>query len=275
MDSVECVASAGDGHRFLSGGWDGGILLWDARDAGTAPKPEPKKRRAGDAAAASAAAATVHAVTRFVGHRGAVTAVTWPHPAAIYSGSWDHTVVRWDAASQASVSTWNAGSVVSDLAFSILANAIATAHHDGTIRIWDPRTSEQENLRQTLRSHTGWATAVDWSPSSPFLLASTAHDGTVKLWDTRARSPLHSLAQHAGPGGAVEKGLCLAWLDASHALSGGSDKRLRAFVLSDARAEEQREPVAEAAAARGDAAEMRDEESVPARPARKRRQPKP
>ena len=65
----------------------------------------------------------------------------------------------------------------------------------------------------------GWVSSVQWSPSDPFVLASTSHDGSLKVWDIRSTTPLHSVKAVKKKG---EKALCLAF---GHDLvyTGGSD----------------------------------------------------
>ena len=58
--------------------------------------------------------------------------------------------------------------------------ALATAGEDGTVRIWDARTGQQ----QQLTGHTGPVNAVAYAPDGA-ALATGSDDGTVRIWDTR------------------------------------------------------------------------------------------
>jgi WD40 repeat protein len=50
------------------------------------------------------------------GHGQSVSAICWPHPAALYSGSWDHTIRQWDVKTGDAVSTWVRSNVFPRLA---------------------------------------------------------------------------------------------------------------------------------------------------------------
>jgi WD40 repeat protein/DNA-binding SARP family transcriptional activator/class 3 adenylate cyclase len=69
---------------------------------------------------------------------------------------------------------------VNDLVFSADGSRLATASSDGTARIWDPRTGEQQVV---LRGgHLGGLIAsVDFSPDGRWL-ATAAADGVVRVW---------------------------------------------------------------------------------------------
>ena len=69
--------------------------------------------------------------------------------------------------------------VVARAVFSPDDRRIATASHDGTVKIWDAR-SGQEVL--TLRGHAGAVQSVAFSPDGS-LLASADTEGTVIIWD--------------------------------------------------------------------------------------------
>src|SRR5512135_3241260 len=56
---------------------------------------------------------------------------------------------------------------------------IATAGDDGTARIWDAETGE-EQLR--LTGHMNWLWSVAWSPDGTHL-ATASEDGTVRVWE--------------------------------------------------------------------------------------------
>jgi ribosome biogenesis protein YTM1 len=69
--------------------------------------------------------------------------------------------------------------------------------------------------------------SVRWSPTDPFVLASTSHDGTLKVWDIRSYLPLHTVnAVNNKKSG--EKALCLAFGDGI-IYSGGSDCVVKQF----------------------------------------------
>ena len=60
---------------------------------------------------------------------------------------------------------------------------LASASHDGTVRLWDPQTSEQ---RAVLQGHQGPVAGVcGITADGRELLASAGYDGTVRLWDPR------------------------------------------------------------------------------------------
>lgn len=50
---------------------------------------------------------------------------------------------------------------------------------DTTIRLWDPTTG---HLQKTLAGHSGWVTAVAFSPEGNHIV-SGSNDKTIKLWD--------------------------------------------------------------------------------------------
>lgn len=78
-----------------------------------------------------------------------------------------------------------------------------------------------------LYSHKSWVSAVQWSPTDPFVLATTSHDGTLKVWDIRSSLPLHTVKATTNKG---EKSLCLAFGD-GFIYSGGSDCVVKKFAL--------------------------------------------
>jgi WD40 repeat protein len=54
-----------------------------------------------------------------------------------------------------------------------------------------------------------------------------AYDGTVKAWDVRASAPLHTCVAHEDA-----KVLCVGLADKQSFSSGGSDNKLKSFVIS-------------------------------------------
>ena len=86
---------------------------------------------------------------------------------------------------------------------------LASAGHDGTVRIWDPHTGQ---ARHTLTGHTGavrrWRsprTAPGWPPPA----ATTA---TVRIWDPHTGQTRHTLTGHTGAVEAVAVAPDGTWL---------------------------------------------------------------
>jgi ribosome biogenesis protein YTM1 len=240
-DSVESVATAPGAAVFASGGWDNKVLLWDTSDETKAVKneeddeqPAPATKKARKSAAAAAVAPTIPAfapLQSLEGHTGAVTALVYPHPAALYSGGMDHTLRQWDVSTGVVSQAWFGTKVITSLDFSPLANVMATAHNDGVIRIWDPRAGKaasssgagpKDAVVASLKSHRGWASSVRFNPEHGQQLASGSYDHSVKLWDLRASLPLFTLKDAH-----KDKVLALDWNDADTLLSGGADKQIQ------------------------------------------------
>jgi WD40 repeat protein/DNA-binding SARP family transcriptional activator len=83
-----------------------------------------------------------------------------------------------DVTSGAVVSTLAAPSRIDDLAFSPDATTIATAHADGTVRLWDARSGLQTLL---LHAHEDYVSHVAFSPDGSKLL-SVGANGLVHVW---------------------------------------------------------------------------------------------
>ena len=72
---------------------------------------------------------------------------------------------------------------------------LATGGDDGTVRIWDARTGDQQ---RQLAGHTGPVLSVAYAPDGA-TLATGGHEGIVRIWDARTGDQQRQLAAHAGP----------------------------------------------------------------------------
>ncbi|GIH10694.1 hypothetical protein Rhe02_87610 [Rhizocola hellebori] len=71
---------------------------------------------------------------------------------------------------------------------------LASAGNEGTVRLWDPETQQQE---RTLEGHTGWVrTVCPVVVQGHTLLASASDDGTVRLWDLETGQQRRTLRGH-------------------------------------------------------------------------------
>jgi WD40 repeat protein len=83
---------------------------------------------------------------------------------------------------------------VSSVAFSHDSTRLASASHDGTVRIWDASSGE---CLQTLEGHSGSVSSFAFSHDST-RLASASDDRTVRIWDASSGECLQTLEGHSG-----------------------------------------------------------------------------
>ena len=71
--------------------------------------------------------------------------------------------------------------------FSPDGQRLATASHDGTVRLWDPDTGQP--VGDPLKGHTDAVADLAVSPDGQ-RLATAGDDGTVRLWDLATGQPV-------------------------------------------------------------------------------------
>ena len=169
------VAFSPDGTRFLAGGSDAAIALYDAQ--------------------------TGNLLRRFVGHSGSINAIVFsPDGLRIASGSTDETVKIWDALSGALLLTLThvpdsamGGLVgVTSVAFSPDGSRIVTGSGDDTVRLWNAYTGA---LLRTLAGHYYSVSSVAFSPDGSRIVSAGGTDETVRVWNAETGASLRKFGR--------------------------------------------------------------------------------
>ncbi|KAL9188779.1 hypothetical protein ACHAXT_007157 [Thalassiosira profunda] len=237
-NSVGSVALANNGHKTImaSGDWDGGLALWSVPSSldGEANTTESTaKKRKGVTFDEGATIREVKPLQSVRAHSSNLSGLAFGHnnPNTLLTGSWDHGLKVYDVNRMDCTLALNGSRVVTSLNRCSNSDVVATGGPDHTVRLWDMRTSGNDSgnsgMDKTLKqSHKAWVSAVRWSPSDPFVLASASHDGTLKVWDIRSSLPLHTVKAVNAKG---EKALCLAFGEGKM-YCGGSDCVVKQFA---------------------------------------------
>jgi WD40 repeat protein len=171
-DTVQSVAWSPDGATLASGGFDG-IILWDVAT--------------GQARGTPLAAQADRVLSLAWSMDGQVLAAGGCYRRA--ANLCDRgSLELWDVPGQRLQETLPPihTDALNSVAFDPVANALASAGHDGLVIV--RRWSSGDWYRQALTGHADEATRVAWSPDASLLAAGGA-DGTIRLWSMPAGEP--------------------------------------------------------------------------------------
>ncbi|MGO9925219.1 MAG: WD40 repeat domain-containing protein, partial [Mycobacterium sp.] len=162
---TETAAYSPNGHRVVSGSFDGEVQIWDA-DTGAQ-------------------------IMALKGHTSPVTGVAFsPDGRRIVSANDSGELRLWDADNYAEIagaSTPTDGSAIETVAFSPDGRHIATGGSLGDVRLWDAQTLQPS--AQLVSWHTGEVLTVAFSPDGR-ILASGSRDTTIRLWNADTGQPI-------------------------------------------------------------------------------------
>jgi WD40 repeat protein len=200
--AVIVVAFSPDGSRFVSGGTDKTLKLWDAGNG--------------------------QLIRVFKGHTDDVDAIAFsPDGAYALSGGKDRTLRLWEISSGDTLRTVEAHTKeINSVAFSPDGTRLLSASDDETIKLWDATSGK---LLRTFEGHEDEVNCAIFSRDGSKLL-SGSEDHTLKLWDVATGQVLTTFAGHAGSVHSVAFSP-----DGKRLLSGSEDKSVKLWDAATGR----------------------------------------
>ncbi|MDJ0744294.1 MAG: AAA-like domain-containing protein [Xenococcaceae cyanobacterium MO_167.B27] len=201
--SVLGIASSHDGHKLVSGHWNGAINFLQVEDLNQ-PHIHLKKTVKGHkvgvwriavspnnkiiATASEDKTAKLwdwhgNLITSLNGHQDVVKAIAFsPNSNIVGTASYDKTVKLWNIQGKTIATLKQHDHSVGALDISDDGKLMATADVNGTIKLWELDGDKiTVKLKQSIKAHTDAVRKVVFSPDGQ-LIASGSEDSTIKLW---------------------------------------------------------------------------------------------
>lgn len=213
-----CVCYSPDGSKFVSGGEDGKIKIWDTFTGEclmtyeafggypitlVAYSPDGSHIvSAGDDETIRVwdvtdleQAEDLECLAVYEEHSGGINAVIFsPDGKSIISGGEDGTIQLWDMATAKNIRTYygHFGAVTS-IRSRRDGKRIVSGSEDKTIRLWD---IEQETCIKLIDEDSA-VTSVDYSPNGKEIVSGNK-SGIIKVWNVEERTPEKTIKDHQG-----------------------------------------------------------------------------
>ncbi|KRY46021.1 Ribosome biogenesis protein WDR12 -like protein, partial [Trichinella britovi] len=220
-ESVECVAASSDGLKLASGGTDSYLKIWDIANIPLNFENDPNGRHV---ASGTHSSNKMTPMVTLAGHRDQVVGVCWKSPTEVITAGWDHSIYVWNVQYMERMRALSGDCSFTDVAYSPLNQLLLSTCTDKSVRMWDVRSSEGSMVKAFFKSHSKWASSVDWSKTNSNLFLSSDFAGLLKLWDIRnTKSPLYDMKTCA------KRILSCDYSNPGYLVGGGTDGCLTMF----------------------------------------------
>ena len=171
-------------------------------------------------------------------HGDAALAAAFTDKGELFTGSADKSVRQWKVAANVPTRNFQHPNLVDAVAWSPDGKLLATACHDGILRVFDV---EKNAATKTINAHTTPAPpaaiySVTWTADGKQLLT-TSFDKSMKLWDATSGNLVREFKPFAEKGnekGHTDQVFCAAVTkDGKLVASGGSDRRVKLWNAAD------------------------------------------